>query len=205
MPIHPNIARCTHIKLGGHRCGSPALTGENTCHFHTRVKNATKARDGSSAPSIMLLEDAESIQGALMQFIDMVLKDQVEVHKARLVLRAIELASRNVKNLQSAQAKPAAEQALDDRSEEASAKSAATSEGQAREAQASRSSSAIRQAIPAAADHAPGKAVAEPVLRVEVNPKGQAVLRERIETPSGRARMREAVLSNLSLDPKRLP
>ena len=92
--------------LGGHRCGSPALTGETLCHFHTRVKNATRVRSGSSVPSIMLPEDAESVQGALMQVIDMLLKDQMEVPKARLVLRAIELASRNVKNLQAAREKP---------------------------------------------------------------------------------------------------
>lgn len=99
MPIQPNIVQCTHIKLKGYRCGSPALTGQRLCYFHARMRRGTKARLDAAIPPLLLLEDAESIQGALMQIIDLLLYDQIELKKARLVLRAIEIASHNVKNL----------------------------------------------------------------------------------------------------------
>jgi len=99
MPIQHNILQCTHIKLNGYRCGSPALTGQRWCYFHARMRRGTKARLDAAVPALLVLEDAESIQGALMQIIDMLLLDQIEVAKARLILRAIEIASRNVKNL----------------------------------------------------------------------------------------------------------
>ena len=100
MPIEPSIRQCTHIKLNGYRCGSPALMGQRLCYFHARMRRGTKARLDAAIPPLLLLEDAESIQGALMQVIDMLLYDQIELRKARLVLHAIEIASRNVKNLQ---------------------------------------------------------------------------------------------------------
>jgi hypothetical protein len=37
MPIHPNVKVCTHIKVTGVRCGSPALRGEQFCYFHQRM------------------------------------------------------------------------------------------------------------------------------------------------------------------------
>jgi len=37
LPPHPNVRNCTHIKVTGQRCGSPALRREFFCYFHTRV------------------------------------------------------------------------------------------------------------------------------------------------------------------------
>jgi len=99
MPIRPNIVQCTHIRLNGYRCGSPALTGQRLCYFHARMRRGAKARLDAAIPPLLLLEDAESIQGALMQVIDMLLYDQIEVKKARLIIHAIEIASKNVQNL----------------------------------------------------------------------------------------------------------
>jgi hypothetical protein len=39
--------RCTHIKVTGHRCGSPALRGEHFCYFHARMIKGVRS---SSAP-----------------------------------------------------------------------------------------------------------------------------------------------------------
>src|SRR6266700_2168376 len=33
----PNPKSCTHIKVTGVRCGSPALRGEQFCYFHQRM------------------------------------------------------------------------------------------------------------------------------------------------------------------------
>ena len=37
MPVQPSDKACTHIKVTGVRCGSPALRGEQFCYFHQRM------------------------------------------------------------------------------------------------------------------------------------------------------------------------
>jgi hypothetical protein len=37
MPTYPNVKVCTHIKVTGVRCDSPALRGEQFCYFHQRM------------------------------------------------------------------------------------------------------------------------------------------------------------------------
>lgn len=149
------------------------------------------------------LEDAESIQSALTQVLDLLMKDEIEPQKGRVVLRAIELASRNLKNLQGASAKSAAQQ--QDRTTETRDQAAA--QGHAKEHPTnpvSQSSSAIRKAIHTADGKTPGTAASEPILRVEVNAKGQAVLIERVETPAEGVQKKEVVLSTLTREPKKL-
>jgi hypothetical protein len=76
------------------------MTGEKFCYFHMRVKDATTQKLDSAIPTVMIVEDAESAQGALMQVIDLTLKSQVSVPQSRVILRAIELAWKNVKEMQ---------------------------------------------------------------------------------------------------------
>jgi hypothetical protein len=132
MPIRPDIPRCTHLKLGGHRCGSPAMTGEQFCYFHMQVKTATAEHTDPAISSIMLLEDAESVQGALMQIVDLTLKDQIAIPKARLILRAVELAWKNLKEMQAQRAYDE-EKAYHDEEREQWAKQDAASEQMLRE------------------------------------------------------------------------
>jgi hypothetical protein len=44
LPPHPNVRKCTHIKVTGQQCGSPALRGEFFCYFHTRVIKGVQQR-----------------------------------------------------------------------------------------------------------------------------------------------------------------
>ncbi|HEX8815449.1 MAG TPA: hypothetical protein VF753_08110 [Terriglobales bacterium] len=96
--LNTKIAQCTHIKLNGFRCGSAALSGQRLCYFHARMRRRAKAKVDAAFPQVLLLEDAESIQASLMQLIDMLLADQIEVNKARVIVSALTLASRNIKN-----------------------------------------------------------------------------------------------------------
>jgi hypothetical protein len=91
--------QCTHIRLNGFRCGSVAMRGLHLCYFHARMRRRAKANVDAAFPQVLLLEDAESIQATLMQLVDMLLADQIEVAKARVIISALTLASRNVKNL----------------------------------------------------------------------------------------------------------
>ena len=92
MPINPNIPQCTHIKLNGLRCGSPALRGRALCYFHHR----TRERHDSYMP---FPEDGNSIQFALMQVIRAVMDDRMDLKKAALLLYALQIATVNLKHM----------------------------------------------------------------------------------------------------------
>jgi hypothetical protein len=87
--------RCTHIKVTGHRCGSPALHGEDFCYFHAYIiKRVSNCIDNAISP-IALIESEEAIQVSLMNIIDGILKGTIELKRAQLILRAISIAERN--------------------------------------------------------------------------------------------------------------
>jgi len=99
-----NIARCQHIKVNGTLCGSPALKNKRQCFFHhqwqqNRIQsNANQARRGGAAVSLVLpiLEDANSIQVALMHVMSLLLNGTIEHKTAALLLYALQTASSNL-------------------------------------------------------------------------------------------------------------
>jgi hypothetical protein len=99
MPIHPNVRRCTHIQITGHRCGSPALKQEYFCYFHTRMIKGVQTRVDSQIHPVALIENAEAIQAAIMHTIDAVLKGTIDNKRANLVLKALHIAVRNSRNV----------------------------------------------------------------------------------------------------------
>jgi hypothetical protein len=67
---------CTHVKITGHRCGSPALRGQPHCYFHHQILSSRQPQaDDSQLHSIALIENEEAVQVALMQVIDALLKN----------------------------------------------------------------------------------------------------------------------------------
>ena len=64
------IQSCTHIKVTGVRCGSPALRGEQFCYFHQRMVRGVRTPPQARLHPIALIEDEESIQAALMEVIN---------------------------------------------------------------------------------------------------------------------------------------
>jgi hypothetical protein len=99
MPLHPNVRRCTHIHITGHRCGSPALKQEYFCYFHTRMIKGVQTRVDSQIHPIALIENPEAIQSAIMHMIDGVLKGTIDNKRAALVLKALYIAVRNSRNV----------------------------------------------------------------------------------------------------------
>ena len=99
-----NIARCQHIKVNGTLCGSPALKHKRHCFFHhhwqqNRIQlNANQARRSGSplAFELPILEDANSIQVALMQVMRLLLTGEIEHRTAALMLYALQTASSNL-------------------------------------------------------------------------------------------------------------
>jgi hypothetical protein len=99
VPTRPNVRNCTHIKVTGQRCGSPALRGEFFCYFHTRVIKGVQQRVDMQLHSMALLEDCESIQLSIMHVVDGLMKGTLDLPRARLILQALRIAARNARNV----------------------------------------------------------------------------------------------------------
>ena len=99
LPAHPNVRKCTHIKVTGQRCGSPALRREFFCYFHTRVIKGVQQRVDMQLHSMALLEDCESIQLSIMHVVDGLVKGTLDPARARLIIQALRIAARNARNV----------------------------------------------------------------------------------------------------------
>src|SRR5450631_148444 len=93
-----NVKSCTHIKVSGIRCGSPALRGEQFCYFHQRMLRTVRY-PASRIRHAALLEDEESIQAALMETVNALLRGTIEIKRAELILRALNTAVRNIRRV----------------------------------------------------------------------------------------------------------
>ena len=89
---------CTHIKVSGVRCGSPALRGEEFCYFHQRMLRTVRY-PASRVHHAALLEDDESIQASLIETVNALLQGTIELKRAELVLRALNTAVRNIRRV----------------------------------------------------------------------------------------------------------
>src|SRR5258706_10734026 len=100
----PSIARCQHVKVNGVQCGSPALKNRKLCHFHQRWQqgriqlNANHARRSRYSLDLPILEDANSIQVALMQGMRLLLTNQVDHKTAALLFYSLQTASTNLRH-----------------------------------------------------------------------------------------------------------
>jgi hypothetical protein len=101
MAGFPN--RCHHIKVNGTQCGSPALRRNRFCYFHKlyqdqRIKlSADRASRGVPTFILPVLEDANSIQIALMQVMQLLVSQQIDHKTASLLLYALQTASNNLR------------------------------------------------------------------------------------------------------------
>jgi hypothetical protein len=95
--------RCQHLKINGTQCGSPALRRNRFCFFHKRFQDeriklsADRARRGVATFVLPVLEDANSIQIALMQVMRLLVSQQIEHKTASLLLYALQTASTNLR------------------------------------------------------------------------------------------------------------
>jgi hypothetical protein len=98
-----DVPRCQHIKVNGTQCGSPALKRRRFCFFHQRwheqriVLNSARARRARPALDLPVLEDANSIQVALMQVMRLILAGQIDPRVSGQMLFALQTASSNLR------------------------------------------------------------------------------------------------------------
>ena len=98
-----NVPRCQHVKVNGTQCGSPALRRRRHCFFHDRMLDGKRrfAHDQQVKPrplfSMGLLEDANSVQVALMQVLQLLGSGQMDPRIAGLMLYGLQTASVNLR------------------------------------------------------------------------------------------------------------
>jgi hypothetical protein len=95
MPLNQNIRVCTHIKVNGVPCGSPALRGEVFCYFHQRMIRGVRTPTKSRLHPIALIENEEGIQASLMEIINALVRNTIDFRRAQLILRALYIAVKN--------------------------------------------------------------------------------------------------------------
>ena len=95
MAAKSNPSACTHIKVNGIRCDSPALRNEVFCYFHQRMIRGVRTPPKSRLHPIAMLENQESIQAALMEIVNALVRNQIDVARACLILRALSIAARH--------------------------------------------------------------------------------------------------------------
>ncbi len=100
------IRRCYHVKVNGTQCGSPALRGKCYCYFHDQYRHLgaygakPRGRRNPCSALFPVLEDANSIQAAVMQVIRLILAKEIDNKEAGLLLYALQIASSNLSRLQ---------------------------------------------------------------------------------------------------------
>ncbi len=99
-----HIPRCTHIKTNGTQCGSPALRGRRFCFFHKNWQGQRIQLNAQPASPLSftmpVLEDADSVQVALMQVMRLILAGQLDPKIAGLLLYALQTASLNLRHME---------------------------------------------------------------------------------------------------------
>jgi hypothetical protein len=95
MAVNPNTRVCSHIKVNGIRCGSPSLRGEVFCYFHQRMIRGVRTPPKSRLHPMANFESPEAIQASLMEVVNALVRNHIDVARARLILRALSIAARN--------------------------------------------------------------------------------------------------------------
>ncbi len=95
MVVNPSTRVCTHIKVNGIRCGSPSLRGEVFCYFHQRMIRGVRIPPKSRIHPIANFESPEAIQASLMEVVNALVRNHIDVARARLILRALSIAVRH--------------------------------------------------------------------------------------------------------------
>jgi hypothetical protein len=103
MSSYPvSISLCNHLRVNGTQCGSPALRGGRFCFFHNnwharRIQLNRFPDKNDAVFNLPVLEDANSIQLALMEVMRLILSHAIDSKSAGLPLYALQTASLNLR------------------------------------------------------------------------------------------------------------
>jgi hypothetical protein len=91
---------CRHIHTAGHRCGSPALRGEQFCFYHHTTRRPAPSYTGAHPNrcefDIPSLEDRAGIQHTVARILCFIATNQLDPKRAGLLLYGLQIASTNL-------------------------------------------------------------------------------------------------------------
>ena len=96
------VRRCQYIKADGAQCPSPALRDHNECYFHHnwRERELRRIRDLELQPPLVPDPmDENALQGALTEILRLMLMDEIDNHRAGLLLYALQNAGNSLDQL----------------------------------------------------------------------------------------------------------
>ena len=99
-----DVPRCQHVKVNGTQCGSPALRRRRHCYFHDHMLDGKRrfANRQEVKPraifSMCLLEDANAVQLAVMQVLQLLGSGQMDTKTAGLILYGLQIACSNLRH-----------------------------------------------------------------------------------------------------------
>jgi hypothetical protein len=85
--------RCEKVREDGTVCGSPQMKGYKYCYAHERMLEMRSGR-----LELPALEDANSIQMAIMRVQKALIEDEISEKKAGLLLYSLQMSASNLKN-----------------------------------------------------------------------------------------------------------
>jgi hypothetical protein len=91
-------ARCEHLHADGRQCGSPRMRGKKLCYKHDRMEEARAVK-----LDLGLMEDAESIQLAIMKLQRAVIDGLIDDKQSGRLAYLIQLAAWNVTHVRTEQ------------------------------------------------------------------------------------------------------
>ena len=99
-----DVPRCQHVKVNGTQCGSPALRRKRFCYFHDNYRQTQARLKASQSEEVCLsnlplLEDANSVQIAVMHVIHLLGSGKLDTKVAGLMLFGLQTASANLKRV----------------------------------------------------------------------------------------------------------
>ena len=98
--------RCQHVRLNGRRCGAPARRRRRYCRFHEHIALCRKQNW-----KVSFIEDATSLQFALMEVMRLLDSRHPDYRACGLKLYALQIACSNMKALRAEQAEVALDEA----------------------------------------------------------------------------------------------
>jgi hypothetical protein len=98
MSEHQNSfigAVCQHVRLNGERCTQPARRNSDFCRFHDAAMKPLPAAHNLNE-QLPVLEDADSIQIAIMRLLRYLMKGPIDRKDISTLLYGLQLASTNL-------------------------------------------------------------------------------------------------------------
>jgi hypothetical protein len=98
LKLAEQAPRCAHLKTGGGKCGSPAVSGDSYCYFHGDARAKRQAAAEAKAFDMPLLEDKLSIQVAVMHVCGLLSNKTIDEKTARAMFCGLRIAQRSVES-----------------------------------------------------------------------------------------------------------